>query len=354
MKVIYSNLKKGEVKIKVENPDDYWYLSTILDNGDLVRGKTIRKIKIGEKEQRSMKIVKKPVHMAITVEKAEFSKTSSLFRVSGIVAEGPEDVPRGSHHTFNIEEGTIITIVKEKWLSFQLDRLKEASSKEIAKILICVLDREEAFFALLKKYGFTLLSHLKGTVQKKDVEERITGSFYTEIIKKIDDYEKKYSLSQIIIASPAFWKEELMKELKDQELKKKIILATCSSVDKTAVNEVLKRPETREALKQARASKEANLVEELLTEISKEGMVAYGIKETENAVNAGAAKVLLITDNLIQKSRDKGTYEKLDQMMKTVDATKGIIHLISSENDAGKKLDGLGGIGAILRYKLNY
>ncbi|MBW2979955.1 mRNA surveillance protein pelota [Candidatus Woesearchaeota archaeon] len=354
MKVIHTNLRKGEVKIKVENPDDFWYLTTIVDKGDLVRGKTIRKIKLGEKEQRSIKIIKKPVHIAIKVEKVEFSKTSAMLRVSGIVIEAPEDVPHGSHHTFNLEVGSIITIIKEKWLTFQLDRLKEASSKGIAKILICVLDREESYIALLKKYGYTLLSHIKGKVQKKEIEEKISGSFYSEVIKKIEDYDKKYTLSQIIIASPAFWKEELMKELKNDELKKKTILATCSSVDKTAVNEVLKRPETREALKQARSSKEANLVEELLTEVSKEGLAAYGLKETENAANAGAVKTLLVTDGLIQKTRDKGTYEKIDSIMKVVDSTKGEVHLISSENDAGKKLDGLGGIGGILRYKLNY
>ncbi|MBW2983727.1 mRNA surveillance protein pelota [Candidatus Woesearchaeota archaeon] len=354
MKTIYSNLKKGEIKLKVENPDDFWYLTTIIDKGDLVKGKTIRKIKIGEKEQRSMKTIKKPVFIAVNVEKVEFSKTSGFPRVAGVVTEGPEDVPHGSHHTFNIEVGSIITIIKKKWLTFQLDRLKEASSKEIAKILICILDREESFLALLKRYGYTLLSHIKGKVQKKGVEEKVTGSLYSEIIKKIEDYDKKYTLNQIIIASPAFWKEELMKELKNDELKKKIILATCSSIDKTAINEVLKRPETREALKQARASKEANLVEELLTEISKQGLAAYGLKETENAANSGAVKMLLVTDSLIQKSREENKYEKIDQIMKTVDSTKGEVHLISSENDAGKKLDGLGGIGGILRYKLNY
>jgi protein pelota len=40
--------------------------------------------------------------------------------------------------------------------------------------------------------------------------------------------------------------------------------------------------------------------------------------------------------------------------MKTVDNTKGDILIISSEHEAGKKLDGLGGIAAILRFKLNY
>jgi protein pelota len=292
----------------------------------------------------------------VKVEKVDFSKTSALLRISGVVAEAPEDIPHGSHHTFNVEVDTIITIIKEKWLTFQIDRLKESASKEFAKILICILDREESFFALLKRYGYNLLSHIKGNVRKKDVEEVATvkTSFYSEIKSKLEDYDKKYDLNQVIIASPAFWKEELMKELKDSDIKKKIILATCSSVDKTAIDEVLKRPETREALKQARSAKEANAVENLLTEISKEGMAAYGLKETEEAVNAGAVKTLLVTDNLIKKSREQNKYEKIDIMMKTVESIKGTINIISSENDAGKKLDGLGGIGAILRFKLSY
>ena len=52
MKQIHSNLKKGEIKLKVENPDDLWYLSTLIEPKDLVKGRTIRKIKPGEKEER--------------------------------------------------------------------------------------------------------------------------------------------------------------------------------------------------------------------------------------------------------------------------------------------------------------
>jgi protein pelota len=40
--------------------------------------------------------------------------------------------------------------------------------------------------------------------------------------------------------------------------------------------------------------------------------------------------------------------------MKTAEQTKAEIYIISSEHEGGKKLDGLGGMGAILRYKLNY
>ena len=47
-------------------------------------------------------------------------------------------------------------------------------------------------------------------------------------------------------------------------------------------------------------------------------------------------------------------YDYIESIMKTVDSTKGDILIVSSDNEAGKKLDGLGGIAAILRYKINY
>lgn len=354
MKQIYSNIKKGELKIKIENLDDLWYLSTIIDPKDLVKGKTIRKIKLGKEEQRKLKIIKKPVFLKIEVEKIEFSKTSDILRISGIIKEGPEDIKLGSYHTFNIEENSIITIIKEKWLKYQLGKINEACSEKISKILIVVHDREEAYFALLKKYGYDLLSNIKGEVQKKAEIETIKGNFYLEIINQIKIYDEKYKLNQIIIASPAFWKEDLMKELKEEELKKKIILATCSSVGRNGINEVLKRQETIQALKQERISIEINLVEKLLEEIAKNNLAVYGLKETENAAYAGAIKELLITDKLIKKSRDENEYEKIDVILKTVEQTKGSILIISSEHEGGKKLNGLGGIGAILRYKLNY
>ena len=60
MKLIYSDFKKGEAKIKIENLDDLWCLNQIIDRNDLVKGKTLRKIKIGEETQRKQSIVKKP------------------------------------------------------------------------------------------------------------------------------------------------------------------------------------------------------------------------------------------------------------------------------------------------------
>lgn len=351
MKLIHQNLRKGEIKLKPESQDDLWYLSSIIDPGDLVKCKTIRKIKLGEKEEKA-KIIKKPVTLIVNVEKTELNPEA--LRISGIVIEGPEDIPHGSHHTISAEINDEILVIKQKWLKFQLDKVKEACSGQSANIIIAVMDREEAIIALTKRSGFETLSHLKGEVKKKEEKASHKEGFYHEIIKKLEDYIDRYKINNIIIASPAFFKEDLMKQITDQELKKKIVLAACSSVDNNAINEVMKRPEVKQVLSQQRESKELILVEQLLAEIKTEGKSSYGFEETKQAAEAGAVETLLVTDSLISKMREEGKFENLDRLMKIVDSAQGNIHIINSKNEAGKKLDGLGGIASILRYKLNY
>lgn len=353
MKLLYSNLKNGEVRVLTQNPDDLWYLSALIEPKDIVKGRTFRKIKSAD-EERKRDAEKKPVFIKIEVKKSELSGNANVLRVSGVIREAPEDIPLGEHHTFNIDENTTITIIKEKWLKFQVDKLKESCSQQKSSVLICVHDREEAYFAILKKYGYEILLHISGDVQKKRSENKKVENFYATIIQKIAEYSQRHKIKVIVLASPAFWKEDLMVELKDEELRKKIILATCSSATRNAIDEVIKRPEVREALKLERAALEINKVEELLTEIAKNNLAVYGLKETQNACVMGAIKELLITDKLIQKSRNGDFYDSIESIMRTVDKSKGEIGIISSEHEGGKRLDGLGGIGAILRFKIRY
>ena len=355
MKIIHANPKKGIFKLQVENLDDLWYLNDLLSVSDTVKARTLRKIKkqIADGE-RSSSALKKPVTLALKLEKIEFSKYTSTLRLLGTITEGPDDIPLGTHHTIAVEENTVLTIEKERWYNYQLEKLKEAALEKVPQILICVMDREEAFIAQLKKYGYELLVHLRGTVQKKEVDEKLESSFYTEIIEKLMYYSDKYKVSKIVLASPAFFKEDLLKEIKTESLRQKIIIATCSAVGKNGINEVLKRDEVKKALKGARSVEEFNLVEELLTEIARQGKAAYGLKEVEEAVTSGAVNNLLVADSLIQKMRSDETFGKLDYLMRTTESLKGEVHIISTEHEGGTKLEGLGGIGAILRYKLHY
>ncbi len=348
MQIITQNYSKGSVKLKITTPEDLWQLTHLLDIEDSITSQILRKIKLSGKDERSNKIIKKSALVTINLEKIDLKE--NLLKLSGKITQSSnEDIPKGSYQSINLELNSILKIEKPKFYSYQIKRIEESTKQKLSKILICTLDREEASFALLKDSGYELLSELQGEVEKKE-QQQTTKPFYPEIIKTLEAYDKKYKLEHIIIASPAFWKDNLLKEIKSQELKSKIILATCSAIGIQAIDEVLKRDELKQALNQDRISKETKLVEQLLANIAKNTKFSYGLKETENTSNTGAIETLLITDKLIKEARENNTYQKIDNILKIVDSTNGEIYIISTDHQAGKKLQGLTGIGAILRY----
>ncbi len=345
MKLLFKDFRKGEVRLKIENKEDLWYLSQVIESSDFVSGKTERKLKIGEEP--NIKVVRKWVSMEIRVEKVEFSKTTGMLRVLGTIIHGPEDVPRGAHHSFNLEEGSEITLKKEEFLGYHIEKLKQAQESDTSRILVVIFDREDALFYLLRNQGHELLLSISGSVAKKDQEGQASGNFYKEIAKKILDYKERLQTTQIIAASPGFWKEYLVKEL-DDELQKKVTFAACSGVDEKAIEEVVKRPELKVVLDKDRNSREITFIDELLAAIAKD-KATYGFNEVLEKINEGNVKTLFVSDNYLQKCREENSYTNLEALMKNAEKVNGTVHILSNE-DAMKKLDGLSGIGLVLRW----
>ena len=355
MKIVKDNRKHGEVVLSVTSLDDLWFLSQVIEKGDAVTAKTVRKMKLGGQEERKANVVKKWVQLTLEVEKVEFHKYTNALRVAGKITEASGDIQRGAFHTINIEEGSKLTVKKEVWLKHQWSRLQEATKEKFPKVLLCVLDRKEVSFALLKRYGYDLMSELEGEVQEKRFPIlKKSATFYQDIVKRIQEYVKRFKIEYIIIASPAFWKDEIMKEVNKnaQELKNKVTLATCNATGKNALNEVLKRDEVKKLLKNERLIQEIALVDEIFTEIGKNGAVTYGLQEVEKVAQTGAVKTLLITTDLIRSLRQENRYDQLDKVMKLVEQAQGDIHIITTEHDAGQRLQGITGIAALLRYKI--
>lgn len=344
MKIISKN--KEKYKLKTENLDDLWYLSQIIEQGDFVSGKTFRKLKIGDSD----KVVKKQFFLKILAEKVEFTSTS--LRILGTTVEEKEDIPKGAYHTITLDESSEF-ILEKTWLKYQLDKLNESVNVILPKILILLLDRDEALFSISKRDGYEIITHLDGEVTKKDERVTLKKSFFDELIKILTEYDLRYTPKHIIVASPSFWKEDLVKLIKDNKLKNKIVVSSCTSAKESSIHEVLNRPETKVILNEDRIAKEATLVESLLKEISLNNLAVYGEKETLEAVNSGAVKILLLTDKKIYDSREKGTYLELEKSLKVADQLNTEIHIVNSHNEPGRKLNGLGGIAGILRYNLN-
>jgi protein pelota len=327
---------QDEARLRPEAADDLWQLSQLIAPGDRVRARTARKVKATEEAQAERQLVT----LTVTVEKAELA--GSQLRIGGPIIEGPDDIPRGSWHTLSIGPGDELAWRRESWPGYLVQRVKELCATRPPKLLLVVFDREEAWIARVTRDGYDVLAHLTGEVSRKRMAEKLKTDFWMDLLKAVREYDGRLQPERIILASPSFWKEEFLK----------VVLATSSSADETALAEVLRRDEVRAALEQARVAEELRAIEEVMAEIGRHGKAAYGLAQVELAAQAGAVTRVLVTDGLISKARTQGTGARVEAVLEAVDRGKGKVTIIASSHPGGKRLDGIGGIAALLRYRM--
>ncbi|MFH0859903.1 MAG: mRNA surveillance protein pelota [Candidatus Altiarchaeota archaeon] len=354
MKILKSDLRHGFVKARSENLDDLWYLSHVIMPGDLVTSVSYRRIKDKEDIGRSSGGERRPVRLKIRVEKTEFKSETGSFRISGIITEGPEDlVSVGSHHTFTVEHGTVLDIVKERWSEVDFSRLKEAERSTFRpKLLVAVIDEGEASIGLVRESQIKYYEITKTIGGKYDTAQRKSrkDEFYSEVGGLLEQLIQSDSIAKTIVAGPGFEKENFLNYLREHSpaISGNCILEHTGSSGRNGVIEVLKRDETRKVIEESASVKDIQLVEKLLENIGKDsGLGAYGLGDVESAINLGAVEALLVTDNEFVRDR-----ERLDANMQNVKASRGLVHIVNSESEAGRQLNSLGGVGAILRFRV--
>jgi len=152
----------------------------------------------------------------------------------------------------------------------------------------------------------------------------------------------------MVIAGPGFVKNDFYNYLKDKhtDLAKISIIESTGAGGRNGISEVLKKGTVEKLTSENRVAQEMGAVNNLLTQIGKNSnKIAYGIKETKNAINLGAVSQLLILDTIVPKYN-------MGKLMDMVENMKGEVMVISSEHDGGKQLESLGGVAAILRYQI--
>ena len=124
------------------------------------------------------------------------------------------------------------------------------------------------------------------------------------------------------------------------------IIESTGAGGRNGIAEVLKKGTVEKLTSENRVAQEMGAIENLLEEIGKNSSkVAYGARETQNAINLGAVGQLLILDT-------KVAGENMGEAMDMVENMKGEVMVISSEHEGGKQLESLGGMAAILRYEI--
>lgn len=354
MKILFRDLKHGVIKLRVENLDDLWYLSGIIKENDKVKTKTERRIKAKNDVIRE-KSIRETITLTIKVDNIDFSSDSKALKISGTILEGPEDlISLGSYHTFNIQEGSILKIKKEKFSEIELQRLNDAEKATLRpKILILAIDEGEATLGLVRESKVEYVELSKSIGGKYDIKGRSErkGKFYKELGNFIlGFFDKENNISGIIISGSGFEPENFYKFFFEnyKNLKEKTFLEKSASSGRLAIKEVIQKPIMKKISENINSAREVQEVNKLLEEIGRNsGLGCYGVKEIETAAEIGAIELLLISDNFFLKNR-----EFIEKIIENVKNKRGLFHLINHKNEPGQQLEALGGIAGILRFKI--
>ncbi|MCD6299206.1 MAG: mRNA surveillance protein pelota [Thermoplasmata archaeon] len=335
MKVIYKNLKDGEIKLQLQGTDDCWHLYNIIEEGDLVSAFTHRTKAQSDDKKREGKGEKEGMYLTIRVTEVAFQNFSDRLRVQGTIEEGPQDI--GKHHTLNLKTGSEVKIKKE-WKKRHLKRLEEAvkASKQ-PSVVILSMDDDVATIAVIHQYGVEKIADIYSNRSGKFYEGKdVSEAYYGEILSKIKEFD-----IPLVIVGPGFARDNFI-SFAGKGIKNYIVEGT-GNAGMAGVKEAINRGIVNRISEESTLSKESRMVEELLEGIARDGAVTYGKDEVKKAIDIGAADRVIILSTMIREN---------EELLENAEKTGAKVYTISNVHEGGEKLSALGGIAAFLRYKI--
>ena len=346
MRLLKIDEKDSFLHLVPEVEDDLWHLERVLEKEDLVSGITDRRIK---PKSEGAKAERAKLFLTIEVEKVEFHRFSGKLRVAGKIVEGKpsELLEIGSEHALEIELGREVKVKKLSLKKFQVERLRKAAeATKTGKTLLVVMDDEQANLAFLKEFELEEVASIRsGKSGKQFKVEEFEPKYFAELFEKIVGLKPE----RAVVAGPGFSKDNFQKFLDGKKLKGiEFFFASTNSVGKTGLQELVKGNVLEKVVQEMQLVKETGLVEKVLAELGKNsGLVEYGLEEVEKAVELGAVESLLVADKFLLGKR-----ERAEKLMQDAERSRAKVHLVNAEHEAGKQLANLGGVAALLRYKI--
>ncbi len=356
MKLLRKRLKRrenqqiaGEITVMPESTDDLWHLRYVIEPGDLVYSSTFRRVEESTDKIRPDKTEKKRVRLGIRVEGVEFHKFSHRLRVKGVIETG---LDAGYYHTFNIEPEIELSIIKSNWRTHQLERLREAErASNKAPIIILTIESGEAVAGIVRQYGVDELFSIRYGSGKGSGDSTMK-EFFNDVLNQLQQAYYSNACDALIIAGPGFIKNEFYEFMREKapELHKRAVIEQASSTGISGFMEVLKRGAVARLRAVERLAREVKLLANLMAEISRDegGLAVYGEAEVRKAMQYGAVERLLVCDEMLMAEGS----EEIEDLLRGVERMGGNIVVFSTEFEPGKRLKALGGIAAMLRFKL--
>jgi len=340
MKAEYGEMRNnyGEIRLLPESIDDLWHLQHIIAPGDLVFATTFRSVDAASDKLRPEKVEKRPVRLGVRIDRVEFSVHGIRLRLTGIIEHG---VDTGAFHTINVETGYEISVIKQ-WRPLDRERIERAVKASVYGVIhVLTIEEGEAELFRLRQYGpESVITITSGSGKGAETESR--RDFFDQVLSKLAEIT-----GPLIVAGPGFIKDDFIRYAKsgNNPAADRAVIVETRRIGRGAVQDVIGCGTLEKMIDDLQLSREVKLMDELLMRISQDGAVAYGRAEVADAIGYGAAEQILIADTLL---RDP----EVTELIEKAEAMRASVVVLSSSFEPGERLVALGGIAALLRYKM--
>ena len=344
MKLLHQDSRTNEIKLLPESIDDLWHLYNLLEVDDMVFATTYRRKEDKGDKLRPERTEKVRMRLGVRVKKVEFHESEDRLRILGSIESGPQDI--GQHHTLMVGPGDDITITKPQWRDVHFDRIKRAvEASDKPKAIFVAIEDTEAVIAAARDYGLKEMATITRNPDGKMYDSKPSeDEFIDDVVGKIGS---STSNQPLVILGPGFTKEALARKVREKnpELADLIVVLSTGQAGMAGIHEAMKRGLGGKAVEESRVARETQAVERLFAAIGSDGMFSYGKSSVKTAAEAGAVELLLVVDTLV---RDV----EVENLLKAVEQARGDFMIVSSLHEAGRRLESLGGIAALLRYRI--
>ncbi len=356
MKIIEKNVQQGYIKVVPDSPDDLWHLYNVIYKSDEVYAYSSRAIKSDTETSRPKSAERMSAFMGVNVESVGWDKFLGKLRVHGLICHAPDLIPTGAHHTLSIALNQPVTIVKKQWPKHLLDRLTRASETE-KPMLIISIDDEGFTIAETKQYGVEIKVEERMRLPgKHEADKRVeaTKSYFRKALNCLNQLWAQ-NHSPIVIVGAGFVKNDFARYISEEtkDLSKSITdIKSVNNGGTAGIYEALRSGVLLRAAHQLRIVEETETMEEVMKRLGKgEGTVTYGIVAVENAIKMGAVEKLVVADTTLRDANEQQRLN-LEALMHEAEKRNASITVVSTEHEAGAKLIAIGGIAALLRFRL--
>ncbi len=354
MRVLEQDPKRGSLKLKIDTINDLVWLYFLLEEGDVITMRTVRRVKSEGGRPDSGERV--PMTVTIKLEKVKMDDYGQRLRMTGIVTRGPERYGiQGKHHTLNLGVGGVVEIEKKEWSDAHVSIIKEAvESSKRPTVVIVALDERNATVALVDNFEIKEVTSVSGEPFKdasSSYESALSRSFkeLEEILNRIIEGK---DVKAIIVCGPGFFKRLFLKYLenKGSDLLNRVHVCDTSSATMSGVREAIKRGVLDRVLGELEIARSSKIMEKFLELVSRgSNLISYGIDEVHRAVTYGAAESALISSDLLFNKEHR---EKVLDIMEKARNYKTELHVVKSDTEVGEAVKSFGGAVAILRYNI--